>query len=78
VVVRDKRCEMQETGNEILAWLPSPLGDSASGPCDRPNRNQSEHLCMQAITVEMVCEAAKKMHDGSYPEQQQICADKNS
>ena len=69
---------MQETANEILAWLPSPLGDAACAPCDRPNCNQSEHLCMQSITVEMVCEAAEKLLEGSYPKQQQVCANINS
>ena len=54
------------------------IGDAPCAPCDRPKCKQTEHLCMQAITVEMVCEAAKKMIEGSYPEQQQICANKNS
>ncbi len=54
------------------------IGDAACIPCDKPKCQQTEHLCMQSITVEMVCEAAKKMLEGSYPEQQQICVDKNS
>lgn len=45
---------MQETENEILVSLLSALCDFACGPCDRPNRNQSEHFCMQAITVEII------------------------
>jgi hypothetical protein len=69
---------MQETGNEILAWLPSPLGDAAYAPCDRSNCDQSEHLCMKAITVEMLCDAAKRLLGNRYPKQKQICANKNS
>lgn len=37
------------------------IGDAPCAPCDRPTCNKSEHLCMQAITVEMVCDAAKKL-----------------
>lgn len=69
---------MQETGNEISARLPSLLGDAVSVPCDRSNCNQSEHLYMQEVTVEMVCEAAGELLEGSYPKQQQICANKSS
>ena len=32
--------------------------DVHCAPCNRPKCKQSEHLCMQAITVEMVCQAA--------------------
>ncbi|MGA1980181.1 MAG: lipopolysaccharide heptosyltransferase II [Sedimentisphaerales bacterium] len=47
-----------ETGykNEIQI-----IGDAPCAPCDRPTCKKSEHLCMQAITVEMVCNAAKKL-----------------
>jgi len=54
------------------------IGDAACAPCDKPKCEQTEHLCMQAITVEKVCEAAKKMLEGIYPEQQQIWANTNS
>ena len=76
--MREKRYEMQETENEILARLPSLLGDAPCASFDRPNCNKSEHLCMQAITVEKVCGAVKKLLEGSYPKQQKICANKNS
>ncbi|MDD5064254.1 MAG: lipopolysaccharide heptosyltransferase II [Phycisphaerae bacterium] len=46
-----------ETGykNEIQI-----IGDVPCAPCAKPTCSKSEHLCMQAITVEMVCNAAKK------------------
>ncbi len=47
-----------ETGykNEIQI-----IGDAPCAPCARPTCKMSEHLCMQAITVDMVCNAAKKL-----------------
>ena len=36
-------------------------GDVPCAPCDKPICKMSQHLCMQAITVEMVCNAAKKL-----------------
>ncbi|MCK4751827.1 MAG: lipopolysaccharide heptosyltransferase II [Planctomycetes bacterium] len=36
------------------------VGNAPCVPCAKPVCEKSEHLCMQAITVEMVCEAAKK------------------
>jgi heptosyltransferase-2 len=50
-----------ETGykNEIQM-----VGSAPCAPCARPNCKMSEHLCMQAITVEMVCNAAKKLLEG--------------
>jgi heptosyltransferase-2 len=47
-----------ETGykNEIQI-----IGDAPCAPCAKPTCKESEHLCMQAITVEMVCNAAKKL-----------------
>jgi heptosyltransferase-2 len=39
------------------------IGRAHCAPCARPECTQPEHLCMQAITVEMVCEAAKKLLD---------------
>jgi hypothetical protein len=37
------------------------IGDVPCAPCSKPECEQDEHLCMEAITVEMVCEAAKKL-----------------
>jgi heptosyltransferase-2 len=47
-----------ETGykNEIQI-----IGNAPCAPCAKPICKESEHLCMQAITVEMVCNAAKKL-----------------
>ena len=37
------------------------VGNVPCAPCTKPICKRQEHLCMQAITVEMVCEAAKKV-----------------
>jgi heptosyltransferase-2 len=37
------------------------IGDAACAPCGRPICEKKEHLCMQAITVEMVWDAVKKL-----------------
>ncbi|MHC4891037.1 MAG: glycosyltransferase family 9 protein, partial [Planctomycetota bacterium] len=37
------------------------IGDAPCAPCNRPICKKSEHFCMQAITVEMVCDAVKKL-----------------
>ncbi|MHC4619452.1 MAG: lipopolysaccharide heptosyltransferase II [Planctomycetota bacterium] len=37
------------------------VGDAVCAPCAKPVCKKPEHLCMQSITVEMVCEAAKKL-----------------
>lgn len=47
-----------ETGYENEIKI---IGDAPCAPCDKPTCKESEHLCMQAITVEMVCNAAKKL-----------------
>jgi len=47
----DTECE-----NEIQI-----VGNVPCAPCSKPDCSQSEHLCMQAITVETVCEAAKEL-----------------
>ncbi len=47
-----------ETGYENEIQI---VGDAPCAPCDKPTCKKSEHLCMQAITVEMVCTAAKKL-----------------
>jgi heptosyltransferase-2 len=43
------------------------IGSAPCAPCERPVCRKSEHLCMQAITVEMVCDAAKKLLGDSNP-----------
>jgi len=37
------------------------VGNVSCAPCSKPICPKKEHLCMQAITVEMVCNAAKKL-----------------
>ena len=37
------------------------VGDAPCAPCDKPICKKSEHLCMQAITVETACGAAKEL-----------------
>jgi heptosyltransferase-2 len=37
------------------------IGNVSCAPCGKPVCEKEEHLCMQAISVEMVCEAAKKL-----------------
>jgi len=37
------------------------VGNAPCAPCHKPECEKSEHLCMEAITVEMVCEEAKKL-----------------
>ena len=39
------------------------VGDAPCVPCAKPICENTNHLCMQTITVEMVCEAAKKFLD---------------
>lgn len=53
------------------------IGDVDCAPCDRPICKKSEHLCMQAITVEMVCDAAKRLLENSGQKQQQLCESRN-
>jgi len=36
-------------------------GDAPCAPCDKPVCRQKSHFCMEAITVEMVCQAAAKV-----------------
>jgi heptosyltransferase-2 len=36
-------------------------GDAPCAPCDKPICRQTSHFCMDAITVEMVCQAAEKV-----------------
>lgn len=37
------------------------VGQTECAPCRKPICEKDEHLCMEAITVEMVCQAAKKL-----------------
>jgi len=37
------------------------IGNVHCAPCSKPKCKKSEHICMEAITVEMVCEAAKEL-----------------
>jgi len=41
------------------------VGNVPCAPCTKPVCSQSRHLCMQAVTVDMVCEAAKELLEGS-------------
>ncbi len=41
------------------------VGDVPCAPCSKPICEKDEHLCMRAITVEMVCKAAKKLLEGN-------------
>jgi heptosyltransferase-2 len=53
------------------------VGEAPCAPCDRPICKKSEHLCMQSITVDMVCDAAKRLLDNSHQKRQQLCASRN-
>ena len=37
------------------------VGQAKCAPCDKPQCKQKKHLCMEAITVKMVCNAAGKI-----------------
>ncbi len=39
------------------------VGEAECVPCDKPQCKQTEHLCMEAISVEMVCDGAGKILD---------------
>jgi heptosyltransferase-2 len=41
------------------------VGNVPCAPCGSPDCRESQHLCMQSITVEMVCEAATELLDGN-------------
>lgn len=45
------------------------IGDASCAPCEKPICKKSEHLCMQSITVEMVCDAAKKFLENNHLKQ---------
>ena len=49
----DTECE-----NEIQI-----VGNVPCAPCSKPDCRASQHLCMQAITVETVCDAAKELFE---------------
>lgn len=40
------------------------VGNVPCAPCSKPNCAEDEHLCMRAITVEMVCDAARELLEG--------------
>ncbi|MBA7712634.1 ADP-heptose--LPS heptosyltransferase 2 [subsurface metagenome] len=48
------------------------VGDVSCAPCSEPICKKKEHLCMQAITVEMVCGAAKKLLEKKSPDKQRL------
>ena len=60
-----------ETGSEKEIQI---SGQALCAPCDKPICKKSEHLCMEAITAEMVCEAAKKLLDdkSTYEKKDQV------
>jgi len=37
------------------------IGNVYCAPCSKPKCKKSQHICMESITVEMVCEAAKEL-----------------
>jgi len=37
------------------------IGNVHCAPCSKPKCNKSEHLCMESISVEMVCKAAQEL-----------------
>jgi heptosyltransferase-2 len=41
------------------------VGDAPCAPCAKPLCKEAEHLCMQAISVETVCDAAKQLLENS-------------
>ncbi len=41
------------------------IGDAPCAPCEKPICKETELLCMQAISVDMVCDAAKKLLEKS-------------
>ncbi|HEC01911.1 MAG TPA: lipopolysaccharide heptosyltransferase II, partial [Phycisphaerales bacterium] len=50
-----------ETGYENETQI---IGNVPCAPCSRPDCVKSRHICMQAITVDMVCNAAKELLEG--------------
>ncbi len=42
------------------------IGNVHCAPCSKPKCNKSEHLCMESISVEMVCEAAKELLENKH------------
>ncbi len=51
-----------ETGYEDEIQI---IGNVACAPCTRSKCKKNQHLCMQAITVEMVCNAAQELLENS-------------
>jgi len=44
------------------------VGRAACSPCRKPLCSEKEHLCMEAITVEMVCAAAERLLEDEHTE----------
>lgn len=53
------------------------VGNVPCAPCQKPVCKAVKHLCMQAITVEMVCDAAKKLLENTDREEAVIKARPN-
>lgn len=51
-----------DTGHESEIQI---VGNVPCAPCTKPICKKSEHLCMQTITVAMVCDAAKELLEGN-------------
>jgi heptosyltransferase-2 len=49
-------------------------GAAPCAPCDKPICKEPEHLCMESITVDMVCDAAKKLLDGNNDKPKSVAA----
>jgi len=47
-----------ETGYENEIQI---IGNVPCAPCSKPNCKEKQHLCMESITVDMVCNAAKEL-----------------
>jgi len=52
--------EWTQTGYEDEVQI---VGEAECVPCDKPKCRQERHLCMESISVEMVCDAAGKILD---------------
>jgi heptosyltransferase-2 len=49
-------------------------GAAPCAPCAKPICKESKHLCMESITVEMVCDAAKKLLEDSNDKPKSVAA----
>ena len=62
-----------QTGYENEIQL---IGEAPCAPCQKPICKEKEHLCMQSITTDAVCEAAKKLLEDNRREA--LCVGKDS